>query len=415
MLKMWNLYLIMGTFLLSIFATFLTRSGLIESVHSFAENTTIAFIFLGFLSTLTLVTAALTWWRRDSLHPEAEVESFISREAAFLANNLLFVGAMFAILWGTTFPLISEGLFGQEITVGPPFYNRVNIPIGLLLLALLGIGPIIAWRRASPRNLRRNFTLPLLAGAAVGLALWLQGVRHTEALLTFALGSFVFTTIFIEFQKGTRARSSIEKEGTVRAFFSMIERNRRRYGGYIVHAGLVILFMGFAGLAYDVEKDVVLQPGEHAEIRSPFGHTYRLTYLDMSAYTATNMTKIIASMQVEKDGRPAGILTAEQRSYAQRTEGSTEVGIRRAWNEDLYLTLAGVDDANGVLMGTNPRPVTTFRLHVNPLVPWVWVGGLIMAMGTLIAMWPPAPVRDGQRASPVIDPPAEREPELVGA
>ncbi|HEX6926196.1 MAG TPA: heme lyase CcmF/NrfE family subunit [Longimicrobiaceae bacterium] len=415
MLKMWNVYLILGTFLLSVFATFLTRSGLIESVHSFAQNTTIAFIFLGFLSLLTLVSAGLTWWRRDSLRPEAEVESFLSREAAFLANNLLFVGAMFAVLWGTTFPLISEGIFGQKISVGPPFYNRVNIPIGLMLLALLGIGPIIAWRRASPRNLKRNFTLPLVAGVLVGAALWLQGVRHAQALLTFALGAFVMATIVIEFQKGTRARRAIEKEGTVKAFFSLLQRNRRRYGGYIVHAGLVVTFMGFAGQAYDVEEQFVLQPGDTAQVRSPFGHTYTLTYQDMSWYTATNMTKLIASLYVSKDGRPAGVMTAEQRAYRQRPETSTEVGIKRAWNEDLYVILAGVDDANAVLQGTNQRPLTTFRILVNPLVPWIWLGGLIMAIGTLIAMWPTAPGAVRPRPARAPAPAREPEPDLVGA
>jgi cytochrome c-type biogenesis protein CcmF len=225
----------------------------------------------------------------------------------------------------------------------------------------------------------------------------------------------VLVTVAIEFQKGTRARSAIEKEGTVKAFFSLFERNRRRYGGYIVHVGLVITFMGFAGAAYNVEHEAVLQPGESTEMRSPFGHTYRLTYQDMSWYTATNMTKLIASVRVEKDGRPTGILTTERRAYRQRTETTTEVGIQRAWNEDLYLILAGIDDANAVVRGTNPRPVTTFRMLVNPLVPWIWIGGLIMAIGTLIAMWPAAPpvrerVPGTQRESP-----AEREPELVGA
>ena len=416
MLKMWNLYLILGTFLLSIFATFLTRSGLIESVHSFAQNTTIAFIFLAFLGVLTVISAGLVWWRRDKLRPEAEVESFLSREAAFLGNNLLFVGSMFAVLWGTTFPLISEGFFGQEISVGPPFYNRVNIPIGLILLFLMGVGPIIAWRRASARNLRRNFVAPLIFGAVVAAALWLQGVHHAQVLLTFGLGSFVLATIFVEFRKGTRARSVIEGEGTIRAFGSLIQRNRRRYGGYIVHAGLVITFMGFAGAAYDVEEQFVLQPGDSAEIRSPFGHTYRLTYQDMSWYTATNMTKLVASLRVEKDGRPAGLLVADQRAYKQRQETATEVGIRRAWNEDLYLILAGVDDANAVVQGTNPRPLTTFRVLVNPLVPWIWTGGFIMALGTLIAMWPAAEgALRARRRTREEEPAEERESELVGA
>jgi cytochrome c-type biogenesis protein CcmF len=397
MLKMWNVLLILGTFLLSIFATFLTRSGLIESVHSFAQNLTIAWIFLGFMSVLTVCCALLVYWRRDRLQPEAQVESFLSREASFLANNLLFVGAMFAILWGTLFPLISEGFMGQKISVGPPFFNRVNIPIGLGLLALLGIGPVIAWRRASPRNLRRNFTVPVAAGLVVGLALWLGGVRHTQVLLTFILGAFTMTTVIVEFQKGTRARAAIEGEGLAHAFTSLIQKNRRRYGGYIVHAGLVIMFMGFAGAAYDVEKQVTLSPGESAIVSSPFGHDYRLTYQDMSWYTATNMTKLIASMRVERDARPIGVLTAEHRWYRQRQETATEVGIRRAWNEDLYLILAGIDDAEGVVRGTNERPVATFRILVNPLVPWIWLGGLIMAIGTLIAMWPTAAVEVTRR------------------
>ncbi len=413
MLKMWNILLVMGTFLLSIFATFLTRSGLIESVHSFAQNLTIAWIFLGFLSAATLLTAGLVYWRRDQLQPESQVESFISREAAFLTNNLLFVAAMFAVLWGTMFPLISEGFTGTKIAVGPPFFNRVNIPIGLALLFLMGVGPVIAWRKASGRNLKRNFTAPVTTALLVGAVLWVTGVRHPYALLTFILGAFTLTTVFVEFRKGTTARAAIEREGKVRAFFSLIGRNRRRYGGYIAHVGLVLAFMGFAGQAYDVEEQVTLKPGESMEIRSPFGHTYRLTYQDMSVYPATNMTKLIASMRLEKDGEPKGIMTAEQRAYRQRTETSTEVGIRRVWNEDLYLIMAGIDDANGFLQGTNPQPLTTFRVLVNPLVPWIWLGGLIMAIGTLIALWP-SPGTVPVRKSPGAPPATEREEELVG-
>jgi cytochrome c-type biogenesis protein CcmF len=391
MLKLWNMQLVLGTFLLCIFATFLTRSGLIESVHSFAQNLTIAYIFLGFMSVATVICAALVYWRREGLRPENHLESMLSREAAFVGNNLLFVAAMFAVMWGTLFPLISEGFMGQKIAVGPPFYNRVTIPIGLLLLGLLGVGPIIAWRKASARNLQRNFTVPVLAGLATAAAFLASGVRHPQVILTFALGAFTLTTVAVEFKKGTKARASIEGEGLGKAFVHLIQRNRRRYGGYIVHVGLVVMFMGFAGAAYDVERQVVLQPGESAEIQSPFGHTYRLTYQDMSWYTATNTTKLVASMRVEKDGRYVGILTAEQRSFRQRPEINVEVGIRRVWNEDLYLILAGIEDPNGVIQGTNDRPLATFRVLVNPLVPWIWTGGIIMAIGTLIAMWPTAP------------------------
>jgi cytochrome c-type biogenesis protein CcmF len=272
-----------------------------------------------------------------------------------------------------------------------------------MLLGLMGIGPVIAWRKASPRNLRRNFTAPVLAGLLVGAGLWVGGIRHTQALLTFALGAFTLATVTIEFHKGARARAGIEGEGYGKALVHLVDRNRRRYGGYIAHVGLVFAFMGFAGKAYNVEKQVVLHPGESVEIASPFGHTYRLAYQDISWYTATNMTKLIASFRVEKAGKPAGILTAEQRAYNQREEMNTEVGIRRSWDEDLYLIFAGVDDASAVLAGTNPRPATTFRVLVNPLVSWIWLGGFITAVGTLIAMWPTAAAAQASTArKPVV-------------
>lgn len=416
MLKLWNVLLILATFLLSIFATFLTRSGLIESVHSFAQNLTISYIFLGFLSFLVLASAALVWWRRDRLRTDGRLESMVSREAAFLANNLVFVVAMFTVLWGTTFPLISEGLFGRKITVGPPFFDRVNIPLGLLLLALLGVGPIIAWRKASARNLRRNFVVPVGVALAVGAALWISGVHHVQALLTFLLGAFVLTTVAVEFWKGTRARARIEGEGWLLALVHLFGRNRRRYGGYVVHAGFVLVFMGFAGQAYDVERQAALLPGESLEVESPFGHVYHLTYEGMSWYPATNMTKLVASVRVRKDGEPAGLMTAEKRAYRQREEVVSEVGIRRAWNEDLYVILAGIDDADGILAGTNPRPVATFRVLVNPLVPWIWTGGVVMAIGTLVALWPGGGVPAAPAPKPVRAPAREeREPELVEA
>ncbi|HEX6910408.1 MAG TPA: cytochrome c-type biogenesis CcmF C-terminal domain-containing protein, partial [Longimicrobium sp.] len=258
---------------------------------------------------------------------------------------------------------------------------------------------------------------PVGVALAVGAVLWLAGVRHGYALLTFVLGAFTMTTIVVEFWKGTRARARIEGEGLALAFVHLMERNRRRYGGYVVHAGFVVMFMGFAGAAYDVEKQVSLRPGESMQIASPFGHTYTLTYQAMSSYPATNMTKVIASVDVARNGRKAGVLTAEKRSYRQREEVASEVGIRRAWNEDLYLILAGIDDINGVVQGTNPRPIVTFRVLVQPLVPWIWIGGLIMAIGTLVALWPGAEPARPNAAKPRVRAPkmAETEPELVEA
>jgi cytochrome c-type biogenesis protein CcmF len=325
---------------------------------------------------------------------------------------------MFAVLWGTMFPLISEGVSGHKITVGPPFFNRVNIPIGLLLLALLGIGPVIAWRKATARNLRRNFTLPVSVALVVGAVLLATGVRHVYALLTFVLASFTMTTVVVEFWKGTRARARIEGEGAAVALIHLVQRNRRRYGGYIVHAGLVVLFCGLAGKAFGTEKEVALSPGEWVDIRSAWGHTYRLTYQDMSWYTAPNMTKLVASMDVRIDGRRAGVMAAEKRSYQQREEVVSEVGIRRAWNEDLYVILAGIEDMDGVVRGTNPRPLATFHILVNPLVPWIWLGGLIMAIGTLTALWPSAeapPRVRAPRVSAGARPARVPEPELVEA
>lgn len=389
MLKLWNVLLVLATFLLSIFATFLTRSGLIESVHSFAENTTIAFIFLGFLTTLVLVSAGLVWWRRGAFKAESRLESFLSREAAFLVNNLVFISAMFAVFWGTTFPLISEAL-GQKIQVGPPFYNKVNIPLGLILLFLMGVGPVIAWRKATPRNLKRNFAVPAGVAVAVTAVLMIGGMRHVYAILTFALAGFTLTTIFVEFWKGTRARARIEGEGSAPALIHLFQKNRRRYGGYVVHAGFVLCCCGFAGKAFNAEKQMALRPGESMTIRSPFGYDYELVYQAMSWYPATNMTKLVATVEVKRDGRPVGLLAPEKRAYRQREEVTSEVGIRRTWGEDLYLIMAGVTDADQFMAGSNPRPMATFKVLVNPLVPWIWLGGLIMAVGTLVAFWPAA-------------------------
>jgi cytochrome c-type biogenesis protein CcmF len=310
------------------------------------------------------------------------------------------------------FPLISEGFAGRKITVGPVWFNRVNIPIGLMLLALLGIGPVIAWRKASPRNLRRNFAVPGGVALATAAVLWMVGVHHTYALLTFGLGAFTMTTIAVEFHKGTRARAHIERERYFPAMIHLVARNKRRYGGYVVHAGLVVMFAGFAGAAFNVEQQAALAPGESMKIRSPFGHEYSLTYQAMSTYPAQNMTKMVASVEVARNGEFSGMLTAEKRAYSRREEIVSEVGIKRAWNEDLYLILAGIDDMEAVARGTNPRPVATFRVLVNPLVPWIWLGGLIMAIGTLVAMWPTA---EATRAVPRVRTARVPDRELVEA
>jgi len=393
MLKVWNMSLVLLTFLLTIFATFLTRSGLIESVHSFAQNTSIAFIFLAFMGSIFIASVILIIYRMPGLKSENQIESFLSRESAFLFNNLILLGAAFTVLWGTTFPLISEAFTGQPVSVGPPFFNKVNIPIGLILLALTGIGPVIAWRRATRRNLKRNFAVPVIAGlVVVGIFLGL-GARNGYALATFGISAFVLTVVATEFWKGTRARARIEGEGIGPAIIHLIGRNRRRWGGYIVHVGTVLIFTAFAGSAFDVEVRKVLNPGETVSIASPFGHDYTLTYEGISSSVEGNFDRWVALMSVDKNGDRVGAMTTERRFYRTNRQMVTEVGIRSTPVEDLYVILADVEDFEG-MVGNNPDAQRiVVQVMVNPLVGWIWYGGVIITIGSLIALWPTANVR----------------------
>jgi cytochrome c-type biogenesis protein CcmF len=383
MLKRWNLGLIIGTFLLSIFGTFITRSGVIASVHSFTQSN-VGYFFLGFLVVAALLSFTLLYTRWHLLEAEVQLESMLSREAAFLFNNLLLVGVAFSVLWGTLFPILSEAVRGSKITVGPPFFNRVNVPLGLLLLALTGIGPLIAWRKASAANLQRQFIGPLATGGVTLAALLAAGVRDFYAITAVALAGFVAGTVAQEFYRGVRARRRMHGESVPLAFLRLVERNRRRYGGYIVHVGIVIYFVAFAGMAFKVEREATLKPGDSIELRSPFGHTYRFTHVGISQYEALNRVVSAATVQVAVDGRPAGLLTSEKRqhvdSFKRPTfEPSTEVGIRSGLREDLYLVFAGAVD------GTEEA---VYRFNINPLVWWVWFGGFVLAFGGIVTMWP---------------------------
>src|ERR671912_449234 len=242
MLKRWNFGLIIGTFLLSIFGTFITRSGVIASVHSFTQSN-VGYFFLAFLVVACILAFTLLYTRWSLLEADVQLESVLSREAAFLFNNLLFVGIAFSVLWGTLFPILSELVKGSKITVGPPFFNRVNVPLGLLLLGLTGIGPLIAWRKASTANLRRQFIAPVASGVVTFLVLLTLGLRDFYAVVALAFAGFVIGTIAQEFYRGVRARRRMHGESIPMAFSRLIARNRRRYGGYIVHAGIVIYFV----------------------------------------------------------------------------------------------------------------------------------------------------------------------------
>ncbi len=411
MLKVWNMGLVIGTFLLTIFATFLTRSGLIESVHTFAENLTIAWIFLGFMFASAAVGLVLVLYRLPKLRSESRIESFLSRESAFLFNNLVLVAATFAVMWGTLLPLLSEGFMGQEIAVGPPFFNRVNLPIGLFLLFLMGVGPVIAWRKASARNLRKNFVWPTSVGLGTGAILWAIGIRHGMALLTFATSAFVMTTIVVEFWKGTRARARIEGEGWLKAFYHLIARNRRRWGGYIVHVGVVMIFTAFAGAPWNTDIEQTLEPGQSAEITSPFGHTYRLTYEGLSTNIndrAQNLRwQLVALMSVEQEGERVGTVQPEKRQYFvggnrdPNTGNATEVGIRATPYEDLYVILASVPQIEtGMSLNDPSAQQAHFRIMIKPLVGLIWSGIMVLSVGGLIGLWPATEKPRAAKSSP---------------
>ncbi|MEZ4417894.1 MAG: heme lyase CcmF/NrfE family subunit [Gemmatimonadota bacterium] len=402
MLKIWNMSLVFLTFLLTVFATFLTRSGLIESVHSFAQELKIAYIFLSFMGALVIVGAVLILYRKQELRSEHQLQSFLSREAAFLFNNLILIGAAFAVLWGTIFPLVTEGLTGQKANVGPEYFNRVNVPIGLALLALTGIGPVIAWRRATARNLKRSFSVPLATTVLVLAVLAGLGMRNGWALSTFAISTFVLTIIVLEFWKGTKARARIEGEGWLPALYHLVQRNRRRWGGYVVHAAVVVIFAGFAGSEFDTEVQQTVNPGDTIEVTSAFGHTYHLTYEGLSTSrdgslgtSQPNVLRWVATFDVQKDGEPHEVMTAEQHYYVVNEQRASEVGIRSTFLEDLYVILAGVEDMQGTMFEgtTGDAERATVEVQVNPLVGWIWYGGMILALGSLIALWPTGVVR----------------------
>jgi cytochrome c-type biogenesis protein CcmF len=386
MLKRWNLGLIVGTFLLSIFGTFITRSGVIASVHSFTQSN-VGYFFLAFLIMAGAFGFTLLYTRWPLLKADVQLESMVSREAAFLFNNLLFVGIAFSVLWGTLFPIISELVRGTKITVGPPFFNRVNVPLGLLLLALTGIGPLIAWRKASTANLRRQFTWPLAGGATVAVGLVAAGMRDWYALVAFALAGFVASTIVQEFYRGARARHRIHGEFLPLALVRLVGRNRRRYGGYIVHIGMLIYFVGFTGMAFKREREATLKPGESFELQSPYGHTYRFTHVGISQYQALNRIVTAATVQVSRDGKPEGVMTSEKRQHFTVENGekvpsfepSTEVAIRSGLREDLYIVFAGP---------VNGTEEAVYRFTINPLVWWIWYGGFVLVFGGLVTMWP---------------------------
>jgi cytochrome c-type biogenesis protein CcmF len=407
MLRKWNVTLVVSTFLLAILGTFITRSGVIQSVHSFAQSG-VGNWFLVALVIAFVVSAVLVSTRLKDLETPAQLESMLSREAAFLYNNLVLIGIAFSVLWGTLFPILSEWVRGEKITVGAPFFNAVNIPLALLLMALTGIGPLIAWRRASPKNLQRQFTMPLFGGLATGSVLLALGMRDVYALVCYTIGGFVITTISQEFVKGLGARRTIHGESWPVAALRLIGRNRRRYGGYIVHFGVVVMFAALAGAAFKKEFDVQLKAGESFTATDPWGDEWKFTSQGVSYFEALNRKVLAVALRPEKNGVVQPIIRSEKRQHVDAFdrntfEPSTEVGILETAGQDVYMVFAGAPPGSD-------DPVAEIRVTFNPLMVWVWWGGIIMALGGLIVMWPQADriKRESGYA-------AEMKPQAVGA
>jgi len=376
MLRVWNMVLVLLTFALTIFGTFLTRSGVISSVHSFTQSGLGPF-FIGFLLAVLLVCGGLIVWRLPELRTSGTIESFLSREAAFLFNNLILVGIAFAVFWGTVFPVISEWVRGVKITVGPPFFNRVNAPLGIALLFLMGVGPVIAWRRASAKNLRRAFVAPVVSGLVGGAILLLAGMPLGGAWLTFALGVFVLGTIWQEFWRGMRARQAMLRESAPRALARVVGKNRRRYGGYVVHVGIVAIFAGIAGSsAFQIEAQQTLEPGQEMT-----AGRYRLRYDQVESSEDGHVSRLAAVLSVFVGDEQIATMKPEKRFYKKPQQPTTEIAQRTTLREDLYLVLGSFDP---------DTKIVTILAYVNPLVVWIWIGGFIMAIGTAIAVWPSA-------------------------
>ncbi|MFN8203310.1 MAG: cytochrome c-type biogenesis CcmF C-terminal domain-containing protein [Solirubrobacteraceae bacterium] len=439
MLKVWNVSLVLATGVLCVLGTFLVRSGILNSIHAFGAST-LGIPFVVLICGMALGSIGLVIWRRDILRSDHKLDSLLSREAVFLLNNIVLVALCFVVFWGTFFPLISEAITGNETSVGPPWFSRYTVPLALVLVLLSGIGPLIAWRRATAANLWRTFRVPVLCGAVALVALLpVAGVPQKPlALAMFALAAFVMGTVGQEVVRGTRARRALSHEPLPAAFVSLVRRNRRRYGGYFVHLGIAVLFVGVAGSsAFQVARDVTLRPGQSARVDG-----YDVRYVRATGTAGdpggTGASLVLgAVLQFSKDGKVVATLEPSRGYYpamnpllpaVQRQvtgEGESEIGLRAgvthdmwtAVSPDLQWVMKAVDGADRFLASDQgaglttdaalqgvalayerTAPPATFRVINSPLVFWIWAGSLIVFAGGLIALWP-APDAARRRAT----------------
>ena len=365
--------LIILSFTLAMFGTFLTRSGVLSSVHTFGESALGPF-FLIFIGVTLVGSLGLLYYRSDDLKGETEMESLVSRESTFLLNNLLLIGATFYIFLGTVFPVISEVVRGVKISVGAPFFNQVNGPIFLGVILLTGVCTLIGWRRASIRNLVRNFLWPLVAALVLAIALVIFGIREWFPLISFFVCGFVLFTILYEWFRGTRARHRVRSENYLKAFWNLIGANRPRYGGYIVHIAMVVIAIGIVGSSvYSVEEEVTLMAGDSMTIKN-----YALTFENIDHYETEGKEVVSSTVSVYEQGKLKKKLIPEKYFHRSYEQPVTEVAVRHTLGEDLYV----------ILLGWEEDGTTAFKVLINRLVNWIWIGGVVMGLGGLIAFWP---------------------------
>jgi cytochrome c-type biogenesis protein CcmF len=427
MLKVWNVSLVLATGVLAVLGTFLVRSGILDSIHAFGAST-LGVPFVVFIGVLVAGSIGLVVWRRDILRSEHRLDSLLSREAAFLGNNVVLVGLCFVVFWGTFFPLISEAVTGDKASVGPPWFDRYTVPLALLLVLLSGIGPVIAWRRATPSNLRRNFVAPTAAAGAVALLLVpLGGWDSPLSALMFAFAGFVFGAVGQELVRGVRARRAMAGEAPAAAAVQLVRRNRRRWGGYLVHIGMAVLFVGVAASsAFQHASDRQLGVGQTARVDGYDVKYVRATgeVADDPNGTGAFMT-LGAVLDVSKKGRHVATLTPARNYYPSLDlsqggvgrlvggEATSEVGMKAGPLRDVWAAVQPdfdklrplINEGNKVVPPVRPDlglvalgaiaqryadrpPPADFRLIVSPLVMWIWIGGLIAGTGGLIALWP---------------------------
>ena len=372
MLRLWNISLVILTFGLTLFGTFLTRSGVIASVHAFTQGS-IGVLFLSFLALVLLTALGLVAWRWEVLRSEGELDSVISRESAFLLNNVLLVAAAFTVFFGTVFPLLSEAVRGVKVSVGAPFFNQVNVPLFLSLVFLMGVGPLIAWRRASLDNLKRNFLWPVALGVVAAAAAFALGVRSLLAALTVATTVFVAVTIAVDFTRATRVRLRLG-ESLLPAMGRLLVRHNRRYGGFVVHLGILIIALGVMGShAWSVQRETTLRRGETAELAG-----YRFRFDGLTAVEESNHVKVVGAFTVS-NGRVLGVLQPAKKFYPQETAPIAYVDYRLGLREDLYLVLGDF---------ARDGSQATIKVQVNRLVSWIWIGGVVLTLGALLAILP---------------------------